>query len=66
MTALFMPSSTVGVSLRTPTHAAVTTYVHDPAGKRTVTYTAGGYSGILTDLGYTGHIQVDAGLYRQK
>lgn len=35
-------------------------YVYDTVGRRTITYTASGYSGILTDRGYTGHIQIDS------
>jgi RHS repeat-associated protein len=38
----------------------VQSYVYDTVGKRTATYTATGYSGLLTDLGYTGHIQIDS------
>jgi RHS repeat-associated protein len=34
-------------------------YAYDPYGRRNVTYTAQGYSGIQTDLGYTGHRQID-------
>jgi RHS repeat-associated protein len=40
--------------------ALIQSYVYDTVGKRTTTFTASGYSGILTDLGYTGHIQLDA------
>jgi RHS repeat-associated protein len=40
--------------------AVIQNYVYDTVGKRTATFTASGYSGLLTDLGYTGHLQIDA------
>jgi RHS repeat-associated protein len=40
--------------------SVIQSYAYDVVGKRTVTSTASNYSGILTDLGYTGHIQIDS------
>ncbi len=34
-------------------------YYYDDFGRRSTTFTASGYSGLLTDRGYTGHIQID-------
>ncbi|MDE0838359.1 MAG: RHS repeat-associated core domain-containing protein, partial [Kiritimatiellae bacterium] len=34
-------------------------YAYDPYGRRSVTYTAANYGGIQTDLGFTGHRQID-------
>lgn len=35
-------------------------YAYDASGRRSVPYTAQGYTGVLTDLGFTGHLQIDS------
>jgi RHS repeat-associated protein len=48
------------VSVSDGSGALIQRYTYDANGRRTTTYTAPGYSGLLTDHGFTGHLQIDA------
>jgi len=47
------------VAVTNSSGSVIQQYVYDTVGKRSTTFTASGYSGILTDLGYTSHVQID-------